>query len=98
MAMTLTPGKRLSCQPVDRVADDMAAGFDAAVVSIDSLEGLQFRGRGVVEIAFDVVMQRGLVVLDGEQVVGTALKDCGGNLGLAPHGVDGPAFRHVHVP
>ena len=37
-------------QLVDRVADDMAARFDVAVVRIDSLGGFQFLGRGVVEI------------------------------------------------
>ena len=61
-------------KPVDLVADDMAAVFDAAVVGIGGLEGLQFVGRGVVEIAFDVVMQSGLVVLDGEQVVGASIE------------------------
>jgi hypothetical protein len=73
-----------SGQPIDRVADDMVAGFDAAAVGIDGPEGLQFRGRGVVETAFDVAMQRGLVVLDGEQVVGLTFENCGGNPGLTP--------------
>ena len=76
-------------KPFDIVADNVAARFDAAVICIDGLEGLQFRGRGIVEIAFDVVMQGGLVILDGQQVVGTPFEDGGGDLGLAPHGVDG---------
>jgi hypothetical protein len=37
-------------KPVDVVADDMAADFDAAVVGVGGLEGLQFLGRRIVEI------------------------------------------------
>ena len=67
----------------------MAAEFDAAVVGVDLFEGFQFLGRGLIEIALDVVMQGGLVVLDGQQVVGTPVNDGGRDLDLAPHGVDG---------
>ena len=44
----------------------MAADFDTAVVCVGGLEGLQFLGRGVVDLAGDVIVQGGLVVLDGE--------------------------------
>jgi hypothetical protein len=72
----------------------MAADFDAAVVGAGGLEGLQFLGWGVVEIAFDVIVQGGLVVLDGEQVIGAAIEDGGSDLGLAPYGVDSlPRWR-----
>ena len=84
------PGKRLSpASQSTLVADDMAADFDTAVVAVGGLGGLEFLGRGVVEIAFDVVVQSGLVVFDGEEVVGAALEDGGGDLGLAAHGIDG---------
>ena len=57
MAMALMPGKRLSLgKPFDIVTDNMAARFDAAVIGIDGFAGLQFLGRGIIEIAFDVVM------------------------------------------
>ena len=70
------------------VADEVAADLDAAVVAIGRLEVAVDRG-GVVEIAPDLVVQAGLVVLDGEQVVAAAVEDSLSDLGLRPHGVDG---------
>ena len=68
-------------QPVDAVADDMAAGFDAAVVGFDGLERFHLLDRGIIEIAIDVIMQGGLVVFDGQQVVGTPVENGGRDLG-----------------
>jgi len=42
-------------------------------------------------------MQGGLVILDGQQVVGTPFEDGGGDLGLAPHGVDSLPLRRRGV-
>jgi len=75
-------------KPVDVVADDVAADFDAAVVAVDGLDGFQFFGRGVIEIAFDTVVQRGLVFRDCKQVIGAAVEDNCGDLGLASPGAD----------
>jgi len=54
-------------EPVDLVADHVAADLDAAMVAIGRLEVAVVFGGGVVEIAPDLVVQTGLVVLEREQ-------------------------------
>jgi hypothetical protein len=67
----------------------MAADFATSVVAIGGLEGFHLVNRGVVEIALDIVVRAGLVVLRGEPVVGASIEDGGGDLGPAAHGGDG---------
>jgi hypothetical protein len=91
MATILIPGNRPSpaSEPVEGAAEHVAADFDATVVAVGSLAGFSLFGQGVIEIAFDVVVQGGLVVLHGEQVVGATFEDGRGDLGLATHRIDG---------
>jgi hypothetical protein len=65
----------LGCDPIDGVRDRMGAEFDPAVILTEGLEPLDLAGRCGVEIAFDVGMQRRLVVLDGQKVVGLGIAD-----------------------
>ena len=67
----------------------MATGLDAAVVGVGCFEAAVDDGGRVVEIAPDLVMQAGLVVLDREQVVAAAVEEGLGDVGLAAHGVGG---------
>ena len=81
-----TPG---GCQPSHVMADGMATHHDAAVITVGCLEAAVNDGGGIVEVAPDFVVQAGLVILDGEQVVAATIKDGLGDLGLGAHGVDG---------
>jgi len=76
-------------QPGHVVADAMAAHRDAAMVAVGRLEGAVEGGRRVVQVAPDLVVQAGLVVLDDQQVVAAPVEDGLGDLGLTAHGVDG---------
>jgi len=71
------------------VADHVAADLNAAMVAVGRLEVAVVFGGGVVEIAPDLVVQTGLVVLEREQVVTATIQDGLGNPGLRSHGIDG---------
>ena len=63
------------------------ANLETAVVLVDGLDLLDFGGRRGFEIAFDIGVERRLVVLDGEKVVGPGVEDRLGDGGLAAHGI-----------
>ena len=67
----------------------MAADLDAAMVAVDRLEPAVDFGLGVIEVAPDLVVQAGLVVLECQQVVAAAVEGGLRDLGLHPDGVDG---------
>ena len=72
-------------QPADVAADAGLAGLDAAVILVDGLYGLNLAlGRGG-EVGLDVGMQRRLVALERQQVIGPCL----GDLVIGGDGVDG---------
>ena len=81
-------------QPVDVAGGIMAADFDAPVVGID---GLVEERLGVCEASsallgeeqIDVLAQRRLVALDGQEVIGASITNGLGDGLLAAHGVDG---------
>ena len=50
------------------------ANLETAVALVDGLDLLDFGGRRGCEIAFDLGVERRLVVLDGEQVVGPGIE------------------------
>ena len=91
-------------QPADVVEDGGGPGLDAAVVGID---GLALADCAVGEVAglllgdeeLHVVVQRTLVALQGEHVVGLLVDDRLGDVALAAHGIDGHdgAFDRQHV-
>ena len=56
---------------------------------LDGGLGDEFVGRRGAEIVVDIGFERGLVALQGEQVIGLVGDDLGGDLDLAAHGVDG---------
>jgi len=55
----------------------------------------QAGGGRVVEGAFDLGAQMGPVLFRGEQVVGVLIEDLLGDLGLAPHGIDGIVVEYL---
>ena len=81
-------------QPGDVVDDGDVAGFDPAVVAVDGPVGAD-RGVGETPLfllvceQLDVVAQRALVALQGQDVVGLLVDDLLGDGALAAHGVDG---------
>jgi hypothetical protein len=81
-------------QPADIMEDRDGSGFDAAVIAID---GLVAADRGVLEAIglllggeqLDILAQRALVALKGENVIGVLVEDFLRDAALAAHGVDG---------
>ena len=76
-------------QPVDVVADGVAAGLQAAMVGIGGFTGVEGAGLGVVEEGFDLAEQQRPVGLQGEQVVAATLDDGLGDLGLCADRING---------
>ena len=77
-------------QPVDIVADQMAALFDAAMVGIDSDVGRRGdAGRRIGEEGDDAVVGGREVGFERQQIVGAAADDGLGDRGLGAHGIDG---------
>ena len=60
------------------------ANLETAVVLVDGLDLLDFGRRRGCEIAVDFGMERRLVVLDGQKVVGLGIEDRPGDGDLAP--------------
>ena len=77
-------------QPIDVVADEMAALLDAAVVGVGRLmngfDGFSFR---IGEEGDDVLMKDRSIGFEREQIVAAAGHDLFGDVGLGSHGVDG---------
>ena len=63
------------------------AKLETAMVLVDGLDLLDFGCRGGCEIAFDFGVERRLVVLDDEQVVGPGIEGRLGDGGLAAHSI-----------
>ena len=76
-------------QPADVVGDGVAAAFDAAVVAVHGLVGVEGAGGRALEEQAHVLGQRRPVVLERQQVVGALGADRLGDGALAAHGVDG---------
>ncbi len=57
------------------MADRTAAHDDATMRAIRGLEAAIGDGVGIVEVAPDLTVQAGLVVLDREQIVAAAVED-----------------------
>ena len=70
-----------------RRGDGPERRLDAALTDT-AFEPLDLAGRRCFEIAFDVGMQRWLVVLDGQKIVSLGVEDALGDVGIASHGVD----------
>ena len=66
----------------------MGSDFEPPVLLSDSLGALDLAGRNRVEIAFDVGVQRRLVVLDGQEVVSFGIENALGDARIASHGID----------
>src|SRR5580692_11181812 len=69
-------------------------GFDPAVIAIDGLVAadlgiLEIHGLLLVDEEFDVVFERALVALQGEDVIGFLVEDRLRDVTLAAHRVDG---------
>jgi hypothetical protein len=60
--------------PIDLMGNAVIANLETAVVLVDGLDLLDFGCRRGCEIAFDFGVERRLVVLDGEQVVGPGVE------------------------
>src|ERR1051325_7226491 len=78
-----------SGEPIDLARDGDGSLLDAAVAFVEVDETVEARRWGVVEEGLDLVSQRWLVGLDGEQVLGAGLPDGGGDGWVAGDGVDG---------
>ena len=77
-------------EPVDIIADKMAALFDAAVIGIGrDVDRFDLCGFRVGEELDHIVMENRSIGLEGEQIVAPARHDPLCNLGLGSHGVDG---------
>jgi len=72
--------------PVDNVGDRMGADFEPAMLLADSLDPLDLAGRRCFEIAFDLRVERRLVVLHGQKIVGLGIEDGLGDGRIASHG------------
>ena len=77
-------------EPIDFVADGVPAGLDAAVIGVDRLAALELqpRGRGG-KCRLHCGMGGRPVLLEGEDIVASAVEDRPRDLGLGPHGIDG---------
>src|SRR5689334_9473759 len=78
-----------SGEPIDLARHGDGPLLDAAVALVEVDETLEARRWGIVEEGLDLVPQRRLVCLDGEQVVGAGLPDGGSNGRGAGNRVDG---------
>ena len=67
----------------------MVPDLHPAMAFVEGLRAGQFLGGGGVEVAFDLGVQGGLVVLDRQKVVGPCIDDGLGESRVAAHGVDG---------
>ena len=77
-------------QPVDLLADDMVALFEAAVVGIGGIEGLEGGCVGVVgKEGLDFCPEGRPVVLQREQIIAAAVHDDLGDFDLGSDRVDG---------
>jgi hypothetical protein len=65
----------------------MGADFEPAVLFADALAAFDFCARCGVEIAFDIGMQRRLVVLTANRV-GAGIENVVGDVGMTAHGID----------
>ena len=86
---------------VELTGDPDGAPLAAAVLGLRALvrEVRRAPGDGLVEGEPDIVEQGGLVSLDGEQVVGAAFEQIGGQRTLGEQGVGGDgAARDVGAP
>jgi hypothetical protein len=59
----------IAAHPADIVTDRGRAGFDAAMVLVDVHDGRAVGRGGIGEIGCDLVMQCGLVALEGQQII-----------------------------
>lgn len=90
--LELRPLRRV-VQAIELIEHETTAVLNAAVILLDALEESMRRlvRRGGLEQSKEVadrVGQRGLIVLDGEHVVGLAVANRLGNVRLCPHRVD----------
>src|SRR6516164_3625334 len=77
-------------EPVDMVADEMAALFDPAMVGVGRLmKGFDALGLLIGEEVFDVLEQNRPIGFEREQIVAAARNDRLSDVGLGSHGVDG---------
>ena len=76
-------------KPANVAADAGLAGLDAAVILVDGLCGLHLAAGRVSEIGLDFGMQRRLVALERQEVIGLCVGDGLGDLGIGGDGVDG---------
>jgi hypothetical protein len=94
----------LQPRPISRTTQEVEAvsaingpafsNFHAAMVVIHrAMIGVAHLGEAILsrelEEQGDVFVQVGLILLDGQQIVGPLLDDLGGNLGLRANGVNG---------
>jgi hypothetical protein len=79
----------LGCYPVDLAGGGVGARLDPAMSLLDGGFADEFIGGRGAEIVLDIGFERGLVALEGKQVIGLVSNDLVGNLDLAAHGVDG---------
>ena len=66
----------------------MGTNLNAAVLLADGLDPLDLVGWCRFEIALDIGMERRLVVLHGQKIVGLGVEDRLGDVGIASHGID----------
>jgi hypothetical protein len=78
----------LRTDPVDNMGDRVGSDLDPAVILAQGLEPIDLAGRCCFEVTFDVGMQRRLVVLHGQKIVGLGVENALGNVRIASHGVD----------
>jgi hypothetical protein len=78
-----------SGHPVDGLGDVAAALLDAAVALVALDVGVEGLWGWVIEEALDFAMERGLVVLNGQEIVGLLVDDAPGDRGVAGDRVDG---------
>src|SRR6185437_4726644 len=81
-------------EPSDIVDYGRGPRFDTAVVAVDGgvrcgLRSGEARGLLFGDETLDILKQRPLVALQGQDVVGGLVEDRLGDVALAPHGVDG---------
>lgn len=91
-------------QPVDVMDDGDCPGFDATMIAIDRFVPAHCRileraGFLLPDEEFDVLMQRSLVALEGQNVIGLLVDDLFGDGALAADGIDADngAFDRKHL-
>src|ERR1700737_2116001 len=78
----------LGCYPVDLAGGSVGARLDPAMSLLDRGLADEFISGGGAEIVSDIGFERGLVALEGKQVIGLMGDDLIGDLDLAAHGID----------